>query len=70
MSKHILFFSWLLRAICGAAFGRAKLEHVCDLRDEEKAARLQGLGITPLMLDGAPLSPRIGRGQPYCLIDA
>ena len=39
-------------------------------RDEEKAARLQGLGITPLMLDGAPLSPAALDGVSHIVLSA
>jgi nucleoside-diphosphate-sugar epimerase len=57
MNKHILFFGFGYCAQFLAPLLAAQGWHMsASCRDEEKAARLQGLGITPVMLDGTPLS--------------
>ncbi|MGB2293570.1 MAG: SDR family oxidoreductase [Parvibaculales bacterium] len=71
MSKHILFFGFGYCAQYVAPLLAAQGWHLsATCRDEEKAARLQGLGITPLMLDGAPLSPAALDGVSHIVLSA
>ena len=71
MSKHILFFGFGYCAQYVAPLLAAQGWHMsATCRDEEKAARLQGLGITPLMLDGAPLSPAALDGVSHIVLSA
>lgn len=71
MSKHILFFGFGYCAQYVAPLLAAQGWHMsATCRDEEKAARLQGLGITPLMLDGKPLSPAALDGVSHIVLSA
>ncbi len=71
MSKHVLFFGFGYCAQYVAPLLAAQGWHIsATCRDEEKAARLQGLGITPLILDGAPLSPAALDGVSHIVLSA
>lgn len=71
MSKHILFFGFGYCAQFLAPLLAAQGWHIsATCRDEEKAARLQGLGINALMLDGAPLSIAALDGVSHIVLSA
>ena len=71
MNKHILFFGFGYCAQFLAPLLAAQGWHIsATCRDADKAARLQGLGINALMLDGAPLSVAALDGVSHIVLSA
>ncbi|MEL0151302.1 MAG: SDR family NAD(P)-dependent oxidoreductase, partial [Rhodobiaceae bacterium] len=71
MNKHILFFGFGYCAQFLAPLLAAQGWHIsATCRNADKAARLQGLGINALMLDGAPLSVAALDGVSHIVLSA
>ena len=71
MSKHILFFGFGYCAQYMAPLLAAQGWQIsATCRDADKAKRLTDNGITPLMLDGAPLSPAALDGVSHIVLSA
>ena len=71
MSKHILFFGFGYCAQFLAPLLAAQGWHMsATCRDAEKAKRLAGQGITPLILDGAPLAADALDGVSHIVLSA
>jgi nucleoside-diphosphate-sugar epimerase len=69
--NHMLFFGFgfCAQALAPQLAARGwQLTATC--RDEEKAARLKAMGITPIRLDGAPLTPDQLAGTTHVLLSA
>ena len=71
MSKHILFFGFGYCAQFLAPLLAAQGWHItATCRDTDKAKRLTDNDITPLMLDGTPLSPAALDGVSHIVLSA
>ena len=71
MSKHILFFGFGYCAQYVAPLLATRgWQMSATCRDKDKANRLRDNGITPLMLDGAPLSPASLDGVSHIVLSA
>ncbi len=71
LDNHMLFFGFgfCAEALAPQLAARGwQLSATC--RDDEKAARLKAMGITPIQLDGAPLTPEQLGGITHILLSA